>query len=440
MFFLLPFRTKNPPESFPYCTLALIVVNFLVFFCTIEDWQVTDWATQGLAVSYDHLTLWRLITSLFLHANPLHIIGNMLFLWLFGPSVEGRLKAWRFLLIYFTAGILGGWLCVMVVGVNEPHIPELGASGAIMGVLGAYMYMFPFSQVSVFWFFIIRCGVAQWQAMWLIGFFVGEDIIFGYFQAKDGTAHVAHLAGFALGYVITLLFRPHTDSEMHSKVKSTLSELKDVRILTLNELEVLVRQPTADSKLILAYCARAASQGDDRQYRRSIAMLQRHYRQLVDQTEPTEFAPYLLGLPPNERILPGLVYIRTGTRLEQLGATDLAYTVYHRLYEIDPVSRDAESALYRIARLLETAYANPRAALETYTALMRQFPVGSMALECEAAIVRTKSLLAPSQQAERPSISTPRPASQLQRPEQPDRPPEPQEINTQLGSGRILEI
>ena len=210
MFLLLPFRTKNPPEGFPYCTLAIIAINFLVYFCTTHDWIVTQWALDHLAVSRNNLSLTRLLTSTFLHESPMHILGNMLFLWLFGPSVEGRLKQWRYLLIYFAAGIVGGLIFQLIVGSQDSDMPSLGASGAIMGVLGAYMYMFPFSQVSVFWLFIIRFGIAQWQAMWFIGFYVAMDIISGYvFQASDGTAHVAHLAGSHWDMLLRCCFGAH---------------------------------------------------------------------------------------------------------------------------------------------------------------------------------------------------------------------------------------
>ena len=151
---------------------------------------------------------------------------------------------------------------------------------------------------------------------------------------------------------------------------------------------------------------------------------------LVEHGDPAELAKYLLYLPPNESVLPGLVYIRVGTRLEQENETELAYRVYRRLYELDPASRDAETALFRLGRLLETAYSNPRAALETYSAMMNQFPTGSLAIEGHAAVARMAALtgqISP----DRPALAPVR-SAQVQPVEQ-WTPPEPQDVTTRLG-------
>ena len=92
---IIPFRTKNPPEHFPYVTLILIVVNVLIYFLTsLGNYclRIDDTVIEQFAVTHNTLNLWRLTTAMFLHANLEHIIGNMLFLWIFGAAVEGRLR------------------------------------------------------------------------------------------------------------------------------------------------------------------------------------------------------------------------------------------------------------------------------------------------------------------------------------------------------------
>ncbi len=107
----LPFRAKNPPESVPYATYALIGINVLVYLFTADysryGLSVTQWAIDNLAISDEKFSIWRIFTSMFLHENIEHIAGNMLFLWIFGASVEGRLKAAKYVTIYLLSGVIG---------------------------------------------------------------------------------------------------------------------------------------------------------------------------------------------------------------------------------------------------------------------------------------------------------------------------------------------
>jgi len=135
---ILPLRVKNPPDHFPYVTLSLIAINVLVFLCTI-GWtpgdgflSVTPEALRYLAVTHDNMNPIRLLTAMFLHENLMHILGNMWFLWLFGPSVEGRLRPAKFIGMYLLAGTVGFILQDVMQGFVDPTMPSLGASGAII--------------------------------------------------------------------------------------------------------------------------------------------------------------------------------------------------------------------------------------------------------------------------------------------------------------------
>ncbi len=388
---LVPYRAKNPPDSRPYCTVALIAVNVLVYLCTTRGLVVTDGAIDSLAVTADNLSLWRLLTSMFLHADIFHIGFNMLFLWIFGAAVEGRLRHWRFLLLYFGAGLLGGWLSTLYYGRMNPGLPGFGASGAIMGALGAYLYMFPFSNIKIFWWFFIRVGIAEVLAFWLIGFFVLKDLFAGViFHTNDGVGHIAHLSGFGLGYAGALGMRARVDNERASKVKSTLAEIGDVSLLNFRELDALLQHPTDNPALVLAYCHRCAAEGEGTRWPEQMsAMMRRYQTMLVDQTDPLATARLLLMLPPDAPIpFPGVAYLRIGSRLEQASQFDAAGRLYRRLYELNRTGRDAETTLYRLARLLETAYSNPKAAAETYREQLRLFPAGSLALSARDALAR----------------------------------------------------
>src|SRR5947209_6003270 len=149
---LLPYKSKNPPESFPFATIGLIAINLIVYACTTKDGlSIRREVVEQYAVSGEHFTLLRCFTSMFLHGGVLHILGNMWFLYLFGFAVEGRLRSLKFLIVYMAAGFAGDLLHQALLGSSHPERFSLGASGAIMGILGSALYMFPFSKVNFVW-------------------------------------------------------------------------------------------------------------------------------------------------------------------------------------------------------------------------------------------------------------------------------------------------
>ncbi len=146
----LPYRAKNPPERFPYATLGLMITNTLIFAATSKYFLVVrESVVHQYAVSHETFSFPRLLSAMFLHGDLFHLASNMLFLWIFGASVEGRIKPFKFLGLYFLAGLGGGVLHEVMVGILAPKQFGLGASGAIMGVAGAYLYMFPYRSYAV---------------------------------------------------------------------------------------------------------------------------------------------------------------------------------------------------------------------------------------------------------------------------------------------------
>ena len=147
---ILPVKAKNLPESFPYVTVALITLNVIIYCFTAEyglfirESVVDQWALKGS----DFFSV-NLLTSMFLHADPFHLLGNMWFLYLFGFAVEGRMKAIKFTVLYLVSGFCGDLLHQLFFGITQPDIPGLGASGAIMGVMGAAIFIFPHSRIKV---------------------------------------------------------------------------------------------------------------------------------------------------------------------------------------------------------------------------------------------------------------------------------------------------
>src|SRR2546423_5337200 len=153
---LLPLRSKNPPERFPIGTLCLIGINLLVFALTVDDTlHVRAEVLRTAGISLANFNPFSLIAHLFVHANLLHLAGNMWFLYLFGFAAEGRLRTPRFLVVYFAAGFAGSLLHQAMFGQVNADSFSYGASGAIMGVMGGALFMFPFSKVDCFfaWYY-----------------------------------------------------------------------------------------------------------------------------------------------------------------------------------------------------------------------------------------------------------------------------------------------
>jgi membrane associated rhomboid family serine protease len=140
---------------------------------------------------------WTLLTSLFLHADGWHLAGNMLFLWVFGPSIEDKFGRIWYLLFYLAAGVASGLAHVLF-----HDVPAIGASGAIAGVTGAFLVLFPFTHVRVLVLFLV-IGVWSIPSWWLIGLAIARDFIG--LGAQSGIAHEAHLGGYAFGIAVAMI-------------------------------------------------------------------------------------------------------------------------------------------------------------------------------------------------------------------------------------------
>jgi membrane associated rhomboid family serine protease len=190
----------------PTVTYALIAINVLVFLIELSSSEafITSWAfvpSRFLAnPAGDFLTLF---TSMFMHAGWVHLLGNMLYLWIFGDNVEDRLGHGMFTVFYFVCG-LAATFAQMAVNMNS-SVPNLGASGAIAGVLGAYIVMFPGQRVRV----LMGRYVTTMSALVVIGLWIILQLFSGFsaFTASSqteggGVAYMAHIGGFFAGLVL----------------------------------------------------------------------------------------------------------------------------------------------------------------------------------------------------------------------------------------------
>jgi membrane associated rhomboid family serine protease len=205
---MLPIGDDNTGErSVPIVTYVLIVLNVLVFFVELSggDAFVEKWAFVPSRFLADPSAQFpTLFTSMFMHAGWLHLGGNMLYLWIFGDNVEDRLGHALFLIFYLLCGLAATFAQTMAS--PGSHVPNLGASGAIAGVLGSYILMFPQGRVRV----LQGQQVVQMPALIVIGFWIVLQLFSGIGSISatadtGGVAYMAHIGGFIAGCVLTVL-------------------------------------------------------------------------------------------------------------------------------------------------------------------------------------------------------------------------------------------
>jgi len=209
---MLPIGDDNTARrTVPWVTYGLIALNALFFFAELSggDAFIEQWAfvpRRFLAnPGGDFLTLF---TSMFMHAGWLHLLGNMLYLWIFGDNVEDRFGLIKFTAFYLVCGLTA--TAAQLAFSTGSNIPNLGASGAIAGVLGAYVLMFPQGKVSV----LMGRRVIPMPALVVIGLWIVLQLFSGFgalatttSAETGGVAYMAHIGGFIAGFVLTFLFR-----------------------------------------------------------------------------------------------------------------------------------------------------------------------------------------------------------------------------------------
>ncbi len=248
---MFPLRDENPhPPGFkPKVTIALIIINTIVFFIQVAitgqffdftnqnafvmfyDWgavpncvtgatfSAIDFGAGPIRISCPSTPYISLLSSIFMHGGLLHFAGNMWFLWIFGDNIEQKFGKAKFLGIYLMWGVVAGLF--HIYGDTNSVIPAIGASGAISGVLGAYLVIFPKARIQTFLMMGFFWRMMHIQARWflpfwlifqnLLPFFIG-----GFGIAGGGVAYLAHIGGFMIGLATGYIYkRTHRSDFMY---------------------------------------------------------------------------------------------------------------------------------------------------------------------------------------------------------------------------------
>jgi membrane associated rhomboid family serine protease len=218
---MIPLKDDNPIERFPFITLGLIALNALVY---VYQLTLPSLQSEALIFSYGAIpynlthplakdllyvtalppTL-TIFSSMFLHGGIIHLVSNMLYLWIFGDNIENALGHLRFVLFYLISGFFAALFHIFA----DPNatIPMIGASGAIAGILGAYLILFPRANVSTLFIFIIIIRIIKVPAVLVLGFWFLIQLLNA--GSEGGSvAWYAHIGGFITGIFLIKIFKP----------------------------------------------------------------------------------------------------------------------------------------------------------------------------------------------------------------------------------------
>lgn len=207
---MFPIRDHNPSGRTPFVTLALIAINIVVFcgyWTTMTEneigWFFMNWGSVPARVmSGDGIE--TIFTSMFLHGGWLHLAGNMLFLWIYGDNLEDEMGHLGFLVFYLLSGVAAASL--QIAADTTSMIPMVGASGAIAGVMGGYLLLYPRAKVDVLFIFVIFFRIFAIPAWIVLGLWLAIQVFSGAVTPTDGggVAYFAHIGGFIAGLILAV--------------------------------------------------------------------------------------------------------------------------------------------------------------------------------------------------------------------------------------------
>jgi len=194
----------------PFVTVALIAINAVVFYFELTQGErfITQWSLVPAQIAHQQ-RLETIVTAMFMHGGWMHIIGNMIFLWAFGPQMEGVMGPSRYLIFYLLGGVAA--FAAQIVADPASTVPNLGASGAIAAVMGAFLVIFPRDQIRTLIFAGVFARVVYLPAILLIGLWfllqvASINMEHAQGEAAGGVAYLAHIGGAIFGAITAKLF------------------------------------------------------------------------------------------------------------------------------------------------------------------------------------------------------------------------------------------
>ncbi|HYA11455.1 MAG TPA: rhomboid family intramembrane serine protease [Thermodesulfovibrionales bacterium] len=217
---MIPYKDDNPTSITPFVTVGIIALNILVFLYEVVSPSGMEKFVYSYGAIPDYILTFEkvqpihpaltIFSAMFMHGGVFHIAGNMLYLWIFGNNIEDKLGHIRFIFFYIFCGIISAYANALTD--PQSHIPMIGASGAISGVLGAYLLLFPRAMVHTLVFLGFFVTVIKIPALIVIGFWAIIQLINGLVSTglarEGGIAWFAHIGGFLSGLLTIKLWQP----------------------------------------------------------------------------------------------------------------------------------------------------------------------------------------------------------------------------------------
>ncbi|MHA2621044.1 MAG: rhomboid family intramembrane serine protease [bacterium JZ-2024 1] len=258
---MIPLRDENPSYGVPWMVLTLIAINVAVFFVELSHGLTPDFFMRyGLLMdtafhppSPHSVGFLGFLTSVFVHAGFAHLFFNMYALWLFGDNVEWLMGRMKFLLFYLLCGFVGGLTQILIL--SSPGVPLVGASGAIAGVMGAYLVNYPTARIITlmpvaFLLYLVPVPAYIYIGLWaLFEFFYGTASLS--MGAIGGVGNWAHLGGFAAGFILVFLFRDR-ERLVHTEVPPRRWPRPSSQPLRIPALDELVEEGRYEEARVLA--------------------------------------------------------------------------------------------------------------------------------------------------------------------------------------------
>jgi membrane associated rhomboid family serine protease len=214
---MLPLYDNQPKRRFPFITIILIALNAAVF----TGWQLRigiDQSAEIAGMQPAQFLRWPLqesllhmVAAMFMHGGWTHLIGNMWFLWIFGSTIEGETGSLQYMVFYFICGLIAAFAHILFT--DNIHTPMIGASGAISGVLGAYLILHPTAEIATFvplWIFLRVIALPAWVFLmiWIgLQIFSQTAVSASAQHSGGGVAYLAHIGGFFAGMILIFFFK-----------------------------------------------------------------------------------------------------------------------------------------------------------------------------------------------------------------------------------------